>query len=830
MNKQFVKQAGIFILFLIGFWAISAIYLSPAIGGEKVLVQGDMQQVRLMTKEATEYKAQYGEFPGWSDGLFSGMPTSLITGIPSGNIVLKTQMMSLFGLVKSPFSFLFVAMMSMFVLLISSGVNRWLAAAGGIGYAFMTFSITSYEAGHITKVLAMDVVPGMLAGLILFSRKKYLWGSAVLGVFFTMVVGYFHYQIAYYAGIVAVIYLLVEMINGLRSGDKKHTLIAVALSGIFMLVGSLANIGKAVDTMQYSKATMRGGSEVASETPAGGPKQQTNKTGLEKEYAFSWSYGIDESFTILIPKFMGGSSNEPVGENEITGEPGRLPLYYGQMQFTSGPVYIGAVFIFLFILGIVTVWTLYRNESSSGNLPMGIMIFSVATVLISLMLAWGRHFAINDLLFEYLPYYNKFRTPMMAMSITQIIIPFFGLYGLQLLLNAKTNEKVFKDVMKKSAMGIAGLLGLAGIMLLSSDFSGASDKELLKNYGPEFISKLKELRSSEAWGDFFRSFMFILAAAGLVYYTATKENMKTMMWLGLIVLISIDMIGVSKRYLSEENWQDKVAEEEILPSPKDELLMKANTDYSRVYDLRYNPFNDNRSAPWHRNIGGYHPAKLSRYQDIISFGITKNGGQPSYDLIMNNNALDMLNCKYVLSMDQEKKGEEIIPRATALGNAWFVSKIVEAASPKDALEKVNTINVRNEAVMESKDKKPATLNFAKDTTASIVISRYNLDTITYNVKSSTSGFAVFSEIYYNEKNGSWKAYVDGKESEVFRVNYILRGLEIPAGAKEVKFVFDKPNNPWLTVEFAASGLALGLLLTALGLNLFRKTEPEAENA
>ncbi|MBM3399639.1 MAG: YfhO family protein, partial [Bacteroidetes bacterium] len=508
INKDFLKQAGVFLLFLIGFWLISVIFLLPATD-DKALQQGDMQQVRLMVDAANKYTEATEIKPNWNDRLFSGMPANLITGIPTGNLMLKLRPMELFQLVKGPYNFLFVAMLSMFVLLLSCNVNRWLSAAGAIGYAFMTFSISSYEAGHITKVLATDVMPGMLAGLVLITRRKYLLGAGVLGIFFAMLVGYFHYQIAYYAGIVAGIYLLIEMIMALKAGEIKHATIATTLSVVMLGMGAATNIGKAIDTARYSEATMRGGSAVASEVPTkDGPKNQVGRKGLDIDYAFSWSYGIDESMTLLIPGFMGGSSNERISNEDfdqamkdvqdegtaieiekLYAKRGyRAPLYHGDLQFTSGPVYIGAVFIFLFLLAIVAVLrylTADATDSKDKAIARTLFFFSVATVLVSLMLGWGRYLGLNEWLFNHLPYYNKFRTPMMALVIAQMIIPFFGLYGLQLLLSDRFGENDKKQVWKVPVVAISALMAVAALMFFSEDFKGNDDREIMSQIKQE---------------------------------------------------------------------------------------------------------------------------------------------------------------------------------------------------------------------------------------------------------------------------------------------------------------------------------------------------------
>jgi len=844
INKDFLKQAGVFLLFLIGFWLISVIFLLPATD-DKALQQGDMQQVRLMVDAANKYTEATGIKPNWNDRLFSGMPANLITGIPTGNLMLKLRPMELFQLVKGPYNFLFVAMLSMFVLLLSCNVNRWLSAAGAIGYAFMTFSISSYEAGHITKVLATDVMPGMLAGLVLITRRKYLLGAGVLGIFFAMLVGYFHYQIAYYAGIVAGIYLLIEMIMALKAGEIKHATIATTLSVVMLGMGAATNIGKAIDTARYSEATMRGGSAVASEVPTkDGPKNQVGRKGLDIDYAFSWSYGIDESMTLLIPGFMGGSSNERISNEDFDQD--RAPLYHGDLQFTSGPVYIGAVFIFLFLLAIVAVLrylTADATDSKDKAIARTLLFFSVATVLVSLMLGWGRYFGLNEWLFNHLPYYNKFRTPMMALVIAQMIIPFFGLYGLQLLLSDRFGENDKKQVWKVSVVAISALMAVAALMFFSEDFKGNDDREIMSQVkqqamkegqdegtaietAKEYVKQIVDMRSGLAWGDWMRSLILIALSAGLIRITVLKNKSRDLLWVGMIILVSFDLMGIAKRYMTEDNWQDKEEEMAIEPTAKESQLIAGNKENRRVFDLRYNPFNDNHPAPFFRNVGGYHPAKLSRYQDIISYCITPNGGQLQGDWINNNNALDMLNCGWVFSRSQDGSGEEIYGRSTALGHAWFVPTVKEVGDPKEALLEINKNPANKQVVVEAAEKiKPSAKSYATDSSDVIRQLSYTFDTLKYESVSKANGLAVFSEVYYNEKNGIWKAFVDGKEIPVLRINYILRATEIPAGKHIIEFVYvPADRSAFKAIETGTSATMLLLVMGALGLMALRKDE------
>ena len=827
LNRTFAKTAGVFLLFLIGFWILSLWYLSPALDG-KVMRQGDMQQVNLMKHAAEQVKSETGDYPAWNDRLFSGMPGNLITGIKQGSLLLKYNVLHLFGLVKSPFQFLFVAMASMFVLLWSVKVDRYMAAAGAIGYAFMTFSISSYEAGHITKVLAMGAMPGVIAGLVLLSQKRWLWGVGILGLFFGMVVNYFHYQIAYYAGIMAGIYILVDAIMRIKQGELKSAVWGAALAALAMAVGTLTCVGKLVDTMQYSQATMRGGSELASEVPQNGP-QQNDATGLDIEYAFSWSYGIDESMTLLIPGFKGGSSNELMAGNELGVD--RLPLYFGELQFTSGPIYIGAVLMILFVLGFITAfhWKNQSPDSTESQRAMTYAWFALAAFVVSLVLAWGRHFGINEWLFNNLPYYNKFRTPMMALVIAQVVVPFLGFYGVQALLSGKLSDSASKLVLKHTAIASAVIFGLAMMMASGSNFSSMGDSKLAESGGPQVVEIIKELRSKLVWGDIWRSLSFAFIALAMVWGGVKKQIKLTQVGMALIAIVGFDMMGVAKRYLSDENWEQAEVENEILPSKADEQVMAANKDHARVYDLRINPFNDNHAAPWHRNVGGYHPAKLSRYQDLISYGLTPNGGQISSEFLMNNSILDMLNCRYILTRDQSGSGDQVIERGSAFGSAWFVSQVKEVGTAKEAMQTLLSSNLRQVAVVESNEgTKPSTQQWAADSMSSVSLGEYSMEKQSYTSSNSAAGLLVFSELYYIESVGHWEVSIDDQPAKALRVNYMLRAVEVPAGKHSIVWTYVAADRGALyATELASSAL---IVLLVLGLLYKSATEAEEETA
>jgi NADH:ubiquinone oxidoreductase subunit 6 (subunit J) len=585
---------------------------------------------------------------------------------------------------------------------------------------------------------------------------------------------------------------------------------------------------------------MRGGSAVAEATGAKGA--QVGKKGLDMDYAFSWSYGIDETFTLLVPGFKGGSSNELVSDADFGDT--RLPLYFGDLQFTSGPVYLGASLVFLFVFGLMLafVWKKDKPLDSDAQLNYNWAIFGLVTFLVSVILGWGRHFFINEFLFDSLPYYNKFRTPMMALVIAQVVVPMIGILGMYrfivLVQGDGLSEVAQKKVFKNTLILAGVMVGAVVLLTMSTDFSSPeTDKRIAEQGGMETVNKIKDLRSGLVWDDIFRSILFIVALIGLVYLALKKQASTLVAGAVMILLVGFDMIGISKRYLTDDNWEDKETEEAVLPSVIDNQIIANNKDGKRVFDYRggiNGAFNDNRAGAFHRNVGGYHPAKMSRYQDVMSYCIGSSSPTGSGD-IMNNHALDMLNCGFIMGISQDGKSEIVVPRTTALGHAWFVDSVDEAATAKEALNMINTLNLRKHAVIEGGDYKAGATaglalgarNFATDSTAAVTRLFYSNDSIAYESNNNQAGLAVFSEIYYNEKNGAWKAFVDGKEAKALRVNYVLRGLEIPAGKHAVTWVYQPADRSMMVnIEWASSALILLLVGGSLVQLMLKKDELE----
>jgi len=407
---------------------------------------------------------------------------------------------------------------------------------------------------------------------------------------------------------------------------------------------------------------------------------------------------------------------------------------------------------------------------------------------------------------------------MMALSIAQAIVPFYAVYAVYKMVTFDYQEKERAAMIKASGITLGAILGVIIVMAGGQSLSSPMDAQIGGAQSAQVMPIILDLRKSLLWNDIWRSAIFMILAFGVIY-GVMKNQLKSMhAGILLTLLIAVDLIGVSNRYLSEEQWVDKEDEEEILPSKIDEQVMANNKDQARVFDLRYSPFNDNHSAPFHRNVGGYHPAKLSRYQDIISFGITKSGTQLNGETIMNNPVLDMLNCKYVLSKGQQ--GEEVILRNTAFGNAWLVNEVKNYSGAKEALNALQSEDLRKVAVLEGESE---SMNVAKDSSDFIRMTQYSSDSIHYKSNTKGAGFAVFSEVYYAEKNGEWKVYIDGQAAKAQRANYILRGLALPAGDHDILWVYEPADRSLMVATEAGSSAALILgLLAVIALPLFKR--------
>lgn len=819
MNKFDFKSLAPHALIAVLFFLAAYIFFMPNFQ-HKNHSESDMSQYNASTTEINKYKDKDGEFPGWTNAIFSGMPTQIMVGKTSKSIVNYFNYLSPFeSWTKYPFKIIFINMIGFYILMLCFKVDKWLAAAGAIAYSLGTYSISSIEAAHYTKVLAMGMLPAVIGGFYLIIKKKYLPGLFVMAFHLAIQTRFYHYQISYYTLLSLLIFGLVFAGFAIKQKEYKHLAFVFLLSCVGIAAGFLSDIGQLRSTLEYSKSSMRGGSELAGAvTDENAPSTNVTKDGLSIDYAFGWSYGIGESFTTIIPSFAGGSTSEEPGKGSamyksliannvptaqaigLVKQP--LPMYHGAMPMTSGPVYFGAILMFLFVLGILIIkdWIKW---------PI------IALVIFSFVISWGKNLGfINNLLFEYLPYYNKFRTPMMALSIAQFAAPLLGLLGLNQWINdTRPVPQKMKDL-KMAVYITGGIVFVFGILFsFFYDFGSINDERIGNQ---TIVDALIVERGSMMRMDAFRSLVLIGLTFGALWAWSNNKITKKLMYGAFAVLVIFDLGGVAKRYLpwDEFKYKDKDMASDIQASQADLQILQDKDLHYRVFDLARDPFNDNTSAKFHKLIGGYHPAKLSRYQDLIANQISKQ----------NQNVLDMLNNKYVIGKPEGVDQEIAQQRPNALGNAWFVSSLKYTQSAKAEMDALTTLIPANDAVADESFAKilGSDLNFNKDSSDKITLLSYHPDKLDYESNSTNGGLAVFSEIYYQP---GWNAMIDSKPVEHGRVNYILRGLKVPAGKHTITFQFvDTEAKTDHTIELLSSIFIMLLLPTSLFLFFRRKEE------
>ncbi|MDR2233698.1 MAG: YfhO family protein, partial [Tannerella sp.] len=707
---------------------------------------------------------------------------------------------------------LFIYLLGFYIFLLSLRCKPLLSIVGAIAFAFASYNLIILEAGHVNKGLVIATMAPRLGGIIMTYRKKYIWGGLVTAIFVGINILWGHPQISYYLILIIIILAVVYFVYALKQKTVKQFFISSAILLVAAILGVAPSIGNLLSTMDYTKYTMRGGSEL---------KQTENSTasstGLDIKYAFDWSYGRGETMTLLIPNFNGSSSHYNIGENsEIyrlfrsSGQAGQAkqisqqaPMYWGGKPFTSGPNYAGAIVCLLFVLGLIIV------KGPEKWWLLG------ATVL-SVFLAWGKNFALfNDFLFYNLPLYNKFRVPETALVMASVTMATLAILVLKQLFDNKEDRKQYLKPLYISAAitgGLCLIFALLGGMLMS--FSGNVDERMDPQIVMALISDRKSMLSADAW----RSFFFIAIASGFLWFYITNK-FKTVYLISIIgILILIDLWNVDRRFLGTDDFVSKRQVEKITPTQADELILQDKDPNYRVFNLTSSPFQESRTSYFHKSVGGYSPTKLQRYQDIIEKYFAQN---------INVNILNMLNTRYIIVQGQQG-GQQVQPNPGALGNVWFVNDIQWVNSPDEEIAALNDFNPSQTAVIDAQWKEnipewQTLIQTSADSISSIKLKDYvNPGNIIYESKSDQSRLAVFSEVYYK----TWHAYIDGAEVPLIRVNYILRGLEVPAGTHTIEFkCIDDIYNRGEKMSVIASGVTGFFILSLLGFAIwsaFRK--------
>ncbi|MCQ2291983.1 MAG: YfhO family protein [Bacteroidales bacterium] len=783
--KKVLTHCGIIVFFFI----IAAAYMSPALDG-RVIMQGDTMKADAMAKEQRDFHDKTGDYALWNSSMFSGMPGYQVTSSPSPSIFVKIREVFTFKHIgySRNIGIVFVYLLGFYLALIAIGVSPWLSLLGALAFGLGSYNIIIIEAGHITKAVALSLFAPILAGMILTFKKKYVWGGILFTLALGMQISCNHIQITYYTMIAAIFLGLAYLVYAIKDKVFKPFLISVAV----LVVGSAIAVGGNARLLfvnqEYAKYTMRGGGDITV-TPEdlykdGETKSIAATNGLDLDYAFNWSYGKGETYTILVPGAYGGGSGEKVGTDSEFYKNFRqkqAPLYWGDQPFTSGPVYFGAIIVFLFVLGLFVV---------KGADRWWLLIATILAILMS----WGKNLmGFNEFLFNNLPLYNKFRTPSMSLVIANVCMVFMAILALKNIFDKEnpTDRKKLNLGLYVSTGVTAGIILLMMLCSGSMSFSGASDTQMASQYGNQWqyiqdilVKDRKALFMSDSW----RSLAFIVLSAAALWLYINQKIKKSGIIIGILaVLVLVDMWGVDRRYLDDSNFVS-AKRIQLKPTATDQMLDQyaaqfKDEDY-RVFDLSVNTFNDSYPSAFHHQIGGYNAAKLRRYQDIIDFYLSRH---------INSNVLNMLNARYVVVPSQD--GQPNIQRnPQALGNAWFVNECQMVEDANAEIIALNTLNPADTAIV---NKEFASMiqgkNLERDSNSVIVMEHqkpYNPDYLVYKTKTTKDQLAVFSEVYYAP---DWRVYIDGKPAEYFRANYILRAMVIPAGEHKIEFKNEAPR-------------------------------------
>ncbi len=758
------------------FVIINLVMYSPMFFEGEKLNQNDILQGAGANQEIIEYRDKTGEEALWTNGMFSGMPAYLINVQWSGELTKYIQKVVSLGL-PSPASHTLVAMLAFYLLLLIFRVNPYLAIAGGIAYGLNTFFIISVEAGHIWKVAPISWMPAVLGGIVLTFRKKYILGFILTAISMALEIRSNHYQITYYLLLVVLIYGLFKLIEAIRNGGIPDFAKTIGILSIAVILGIGANLGKIWTAYEYGKFSIRGPSELSTNT-------QSTSGGLDRDYAFAWSNGIWEPLTFLVPNYYGGATQEVVsmnsdlanglksrgaGQGQIRNFVKSVPTYWGDQPFTSGPYYLGAVAIFLFFIGAFLI---------KGPIKWWLVSASVFGIILS----WGDNFeAFNYLIFDYLPGYNKFRSVSMTVAIPFLCMPLLGFIGLQKLIDEgfEKNKKQFYS----AVISIGAILLLLLISTYMLRFRGAVDERL----GDQawLVELIREQRASMARADVLRSLLMIGLAFGIIWLWSKEKIKANLAFFLFIGVIAIDYLPISKRYLNGDNFVENPKKSFFSKSAVDERIDQDNSHY-RVLNLN-NPFNEARTSYYHASLGGYHGAKMRRYQDLIEYHLQPEMTALIEELRAGNTDLssfgviNMLNTKYIKFGNE---ASQVINNQSANGNAWFVDTVVESSSPDETIEKLGEIDTKTTAIINT-----AKFKFEANTSGAGMISlnNYSPNKLDYTSKRDNDGLAVFSEIYYPK---GWKAFIDGNEVDILQANYVLRALEIPKGEHKIEFRFE----------------------------------------
>lgn len=813
---------------ILAFVLLSFAYFFPADIENRILFQHDTAAGAGAGQEVKEYYEQTGERSRWTNSLFGGMPMYQIA--PSYDSTKSLQwVQKAYQLFLPDYVCLtFMLMLGFYILLRVFGIPVWLAGLGGIMWAFSSYFFILISAGHIWKFITLAYVPPTIAGIVLAYRGKLLWGGILTALFVALQITSNHVQMSYYFFFVILFFVGAYFEKAWRTKTLPQFFKASAVLIVAALVGIAANVSNLYHTYAYSKETMRGKSELVQ---TGDAAKQTS-SGLDRDYITQWSYGIDETLTLLVPNFKGGASaalsQSETAMSKASSLYGSLTQYFGTQPMTSGPVYVGAFVLFLFVLGCFIV---------KGPLKWAL----IGATFFSIVLSWGKNFMpLTDFFIDYVPLYNKFRAVSSILVIAEFTIPLLAIFALKRLLE---EPEILKQ--EKKPLGISLLL-TAGIALLlavapgsiGSGYVPAQEAQMLQNAVNQqmipanklsgILANLGEMRAELVSSDALRSFIIIGIGCSLLWLYASGKLRSSLTIAGITILCLADMWGVNKRYLNDAQFvPHSIRTETFTKTNTDELILQDTSLDYRVLNFATSTFDDNNTSYWHKSVGGYHPAKLRRYQEMIEHHIspemqaaykaiaTAGGEMDSVDA-NKFRVLNMLNTKYFIFPAGQQRQTVPILNPHAYGNAWFVNKVQYVNNANEEIDALDSIIPTETAVVDARFKdvlKGATESY-KDSLSSIRLTSYAPNRLTYETNNAQDGIAVFSEIYYPD---GWHVTIDGQPAELARADYILRTMYVPAGQHTIEMRFD-PTSLHVTEGIAYGALALlviGIIVAVL---------------
>ena len=809
------------VLAVLLFAVLAFAYFFPADIEGRILYRHDASAGRGAGQEGVEYMQKTGERSRWTNALFGGMPTYQMAPSYNSTDKLSTVVNAYHLWLPENMWYVFAYLLGFYILLRAFDFRQHLAALGSVIWAFSTYFLIIIAAGHIWKVWALAYLPPMIAGIVLAYRGKYLWGFIVAAIFAAFEIKANHVQMTYYYLFVILFMVIGWLVEAIREKQLVRFVKATGICVAAAMIGVCLNLSNLYHTWEYSKESMRGKSELVKKNSA----NQTN-SGLERDYITQWSYGIGETWTLLVPNTKGGASmplsmNETAmkhADNNYIDIYNQIGQYWGEQPGTSGPVYVGAFVMFLFILGLFVV---------KGPMKWALL----AATILSIMLSWGKNFmGLTDFFIDYVPMYAKFRTVASILVIAEFTIPLLAMLALKEVLSSGMGDKR-KEITRYSLIslgltaGIALLFALMPSMFFSS-FISSGEVQALQGLPAEHVqpimSNLTEMRKAMFTSDCWRSFFIIIVGAGILFAAIYGKLKKEYAVGALLILCLIDLWPINKRYLNDEMFVPKSEREapQQMSQTDEQILRDKSLDY-RVLNMASNTFNENETSYYHKSIGGYHAAKLRRYQEMIEqyispemqqtmSAVAEAGGdmtQVNGDSIYP--VLNMLNAKYFILPLQ---GGQTVPvqNPYTYGNAWFVDKLQYVQNANEELLGVGKIDLRHEAVADAKFKAQLGDAVIQDTASVVKITSYEPNELKYDVNSGKGGVIVFSEIYYP----GWTATVDGEPVELGRVNYILRALNVKPGKHEVVLSFFPKSLD--TTESIAYTAYVVLLLAILG--------------